>query len=78
MKMNKHTLFKLLGLIDNKKYTHISKIIFYVLFNFKNETLIEMMIEMKPATSYIIQADCGDADIELYGIKFKKCGGNIY
>lgn len=78
MRMNESTLFKLLSLMDNKKYTHISKIIFYVLFNFKNETLIEMMIKMKPATSYIIQLDHGDSDIELYGIKFKQCGGNIY
>ena len=78
MKMNKHTLYRLLTLMDNKKYSHISKLIFYVLFNFKNETLIDMMIEMKPATSYIVQIKHGDADIELYGMKFKKCGGNMY
>ena len=78
MKMNKHTLFKLLSLIDNKRYSHISKILFYVLFNFKNDTLIEMMIEMKPAISYIVQTSQDDADIELYGIKFKKYGGSIH
>lgn len=77
IKMNQHTLFKLLSYIDNPKYSHISKILFYVLFNFRNDTLIEMMINMKPAVSYIVQTNNGKADIELYGIKFKKCGGNF-
>ena len=77
IKMNQHTLFKLLSYIDNPKYSHISKILFYVLFNFRNDTLIEMMVNMKPATSYIVQTNNNKADIELYGIKFKKCGGNF-
>ena len=78
IKMNHHTLFKLLSYIDIPKYSHISKILFYVLFNFKNDTLIDMMISMKPATTYIVQANGVNADIKLYGIPFKKCGGNIY
>lgn len=75
-KVNKHTLYQLILSLDNHKYSHISKLLFYVLFNFKNETLIEMMIDMKPATSYIAQNKNGD--LELYGIKFKKYGGTIF
>lgn len=74
-KINKHTLFLLLSYIDIKKYSHISKLLFYILFNYKNETLIEMMLDMKPSDSYIIENI--DGEIDLYGIKFKKCGGEI-
>ena len=75
-KVNKHTLYQLILSLDNRKYSHASKLLFYVLFNFKNETLIEMMIDMKPATSYIAQNKNGD--LELYGIKFKKYGGTVF
>lgn len=78
LKMNEHTLVKLLTFIDSKKYSHISKILFYILFNFKNETLIELMIDMKPAASYIIMSNDNKSDIELYGINFVKRGGNLF
>lgn len=73
MNINKHTLFTLLTYIDNKKYSHISSLIFYVLFNYKNHTLLEIMSELKQPLSYI--SECSNGDIELYGITFKRYGG---
>lgn len=76
LKINKHTIFLLLGYIDAKKYSRISKLLFYILFNYKNEELIDMMLAMQPSSSYIVE--CKDGDIDLYGIKFKKFGGEKF
>lgn len=73
LKINEHTLFLLISYMDMKKYLHISKLLFYVLFNYKNDMLIQIMHDMKPYSSYLIE--CTDGDVELYGMKFKKYGG---
>lgn len=75
MKMNKHTLFMLITLTDAKKYAHISKLLFFVLFNYKNDLIVEIMTDLNPSNSYICENENGE--LELYGIHFKRCGGNI-
>lgn len=75
MKINKHTMFRLLTYMDMKKYAHISKLLFYVLFNYKNNVLIEIMSDLKTTHGYISENKNGN--IDLYGIKFKRYGGNI-
>ena len=74
LKINQHTLFVLITYIDNKKYSQISKLLFYLLFHYKNNTLIELMYDLQPSSSYIKEAANGE--IDLYGIKFKRYGGN--
>ena len=74
IKINHHTMYILLTYIDDKKHSHISKLIFYVLFHYKNNTLIEIMKNLTPHDSYIVESD--DGELELYGIKFKRYGGN--
>ena len=75
MKINKHTMFVLISFTDMKKYSRISKLLFYVLFNHENELIVEMMSELNPSTSYIQESE--DGEIDIYGIKFKRYGGNI-
>lgn len=75
MKINKHTLFTLITFTDMKKYSRISKLLFFVLFNHENNMLIEMMSELNPSNSYIQESK--DGELELYGIKFKRYGGSI-
>lgn len=74
LKINKHTMFNLVEYTDMKKYSHISKLLFYVLFNYKNDILIEIMNELNPSKTYIDKSE--DGDLDIYGIKFKRCGGN--
>lgn len=74
MKINPHTMYILLTYIDDKKHSDISKLIFYLLFNYKNNTLIEIMKNLTPSNSYIVQ--CTDGELDLHGIKFKRYGGN--
>lgn len=73
MKINKHTLYVLITFTDMKKYSRISKLLFYILFNYENELLIELMTELNPSSSYIKEEVNGD--ISLYGINFKRYGG---
>lgn len=76
MKINKHTLYVLITFTDMKKYFRISKLLFYVLFNYENKLLIELMSELNPSNSYIKEEANGD--INLYGINFKRYGGTPF
>lgn len=75
MKINIHTMFSLIEHTDMKKYSHISKLLFYALFNYKNNEIIEIMKKLNPSNSYIVEEK--DGDIELYGIHFKRYGGTL-
>lgn len=74
MKINQHTLFILITYVDMEKYSRISKLLFFVLFNYKNEIIIDMMTNMDHPASYI--RECDNGEIDLYGISFKRYGGN--
>lgn len=73
LKINIHTMFSLIERTDMKKYSHISRVLFYALFNYKNKEIIEIMKQLTPSGSYI--AEDKDGDIELYGVHFKRYGG---
>ena len=75
LKINKHTLYVLISYTDMKKYSRISKLLFYILFNYKNDLIIEIMTNLNSSGSYIYE--CKDGDLDLYGIKFKRYGGNV-
>lgn len=75
LKINKHTLYTLITYTDMPKYSHISKMLFSMLFNYENVTVIEIMSELTPSHTYIQEST--DGDIDLYGIKFRKFGGEI-
>lgn len=74
LKINIHTMFSLIEHIDMKKYSHISKLLFFALFNYKNNEIIEIMKKLNPSNSYIVEDK--DGDIELYGIHFKRYGAS--
>lgn len=73
LKLNRHTMFILLTYMDMPKYSHISKLLFYILFHYKNNVLIDLMNHLDRSGSYI--AEALDGDIDIYGIKFRKYGG---
>lgn len=75
LKINIHTMFSLIEHIDMKKYSHISKLLFFALFNYENNEIMEIMTKLNPSNSYIVEDK--DGDIELYGINFKRYGGTI-
>lgn len=74
LKINMHTMFSLITYTDRKKYSHISKLLFFALFHYKNDTITQIMKQINPPASYI--KECPDGELDLYGIKFKRYGGN--
>lgn len=70
LKINPHTMYSLIEHVDMKKYSHISKLLFFVLFNYKNDVIIEMMSNLKYTNSYI--KEYKDGELVLYDIKFKR------
>lgn len=75
LRINIHTMLSLIEHTDMNKYSHISKLLFYVLFNYRNNEIIEIMTKLNPSNSYIEENQQGD--ISLYGIKFKRYGGKL-
>lgn len=75
LKINIHTMFSLIEHIDIKKYSRISKLLFFALFNYKNNEIIDIMTKLNSSNSYIVEDK--DGDIELYNIHFKRYGGTI-
>lgn len=75
MKINIHTMFSLMEYVDMKKYSHISKLLFFVLFNYENGSVLELMKKLNPSDTYINESD--DGDLKLYHIKFKRYGGSL-
>ncbi len=76
MKINPHTLFTLITFTDMKKYASIHKLLFDVLFHYRNQTILEIMEQLDKPCSYI--KECADGDIHLYGIPFKRFGGRSH
>lgn len=74
LKLNMHTMFSLIEYTDMKKYSHIAKLLFFVLFHYKNDVIIQMMKQISPPTSYI--KECPEGELDLYGIRFKRYGGS--
>lgn len=75
IKLNNHTMLSLIERIDMAKYSHISKLLFYALFNYDNSTIVDIMKQLDKPTSYIEENNNGE--IDLYGIRFKRYGGMI-
>lgn len=70
MKINERTMFELIRVTDSKKYSRISKLLFWVLFNHDNQTIMKLM---KPSdSSHIYIDESKDGDIDLYGLMYKK------
>ena len=70
MKMNPHTLYKLMTLIDCKEHSAIKNIVFELLFSLHNNSVIDLLDSISPSRSYIEKNTNGE--LLLYGIKFKK------
>lgn len=70
MKINKHTMYRLLKTLEDKKNTSIKNLLFYILFNYKNEILTAMLTQYDKTRTYLYEDKNGEIDI--YGVKFSK------
>lgn len=70
MKLNEHTMYRLLKNIDEQKNSSTRNLLFYLLFNYKNEILTDLLKQYNRINTYLIEDK--DGEIIIYNRKFAK------
>lgn len=70
MKINEHTMYRLLYHLDMKRNSSIKNLLFYILFSYKNDTLIKILEQYDCINTYLIENK--DGEIIIYNRKFSK------
>lgn len=70
MKINEHTMYRLLYHLDMKKNSPIKNLLFYILFSYKNDTLTKILEQYDCINTYLIENK--DGEIVIYNRKFSK------
>lgn len=70
MKINEHTMYRLLWNLENQRNSAVKNLLFYLLFSYKNNTLIEIL-KSKERVKRLLTAD-NDGEITIYGCNFAK------
>lgn len=70
MKISEHTMYRLLLNLDSKKHSKIKNLLFYILFNYKNDVLTNMLNHYNKINTFLIEDK--DGEIVIYNRKFAK------
>lgn len=70
MKINEHSMYRLLWNLDNNKNSAIKNLLFFILFNYKNDTLTQMLNEYPRIDTFLEPSKNGE--ISIYGFNFTK------
>lgn len=70
MKINEHTMYRLLKNLEDNHNTPIKNLLFYVLFNYKNDILTAMLDQYDKNNIYLHEDKNGE--ICIYGVNFSK------
>lgn len=70
MKINEHTMYRLLWTLDEQKNSSVKNILFYLLFNYKNDILTDLLNQYDRINTYLIEDKNGE--IIIYNRKFAK------
>ncbi len=70
MKINSHTMYRLLWNLDNNKNSSIKNLLFYILFNYKNDILTEILSHYRKVKNFLIEDEKGE--ICIYNCNFSK------
>ena len=70
MKISAHTMYRLLWNLDSQKNSGIKNLLFYILFNYKNDILTEMLNQYDRINTFLIEDT--DGEIVIYNRKFSK------
>ena len=70
MKISEHTMYRLLWNLDLQQHSSIKNLLFYVLFNYKNDILTEILNKYSKINTYLIED--AEGEIIIYNRKFKK------
>ena len=70
MKLNKHTMYRLLWHLDKEQNSKIKNLLFYILFNYKNNILTEMLEQYDKVNTFL--SEDIEGEISIYGLNFSK------
>lgn len=70
MKISEHTMYRLLWNLDLQKNSSIRNLLFYVLFNYKNDILTKLLEQYDRINTFLIEDK--DGEIIIYNRKFSK------
>lgn len=70
IKINQHTMYRLLKNLDGKNNSSIKNLLFYILFNYKNDILISILNQYDKVSTFLYEDENGEIDV--YGTKFSK------
>jgi len=70
MKINEHTMYRLLWNLETNERSCIRNLLFYILFNYTNETLIHILEQYDKINTFLIEDN--DGEIVIYNKKFTK------
>lgn len=70
MKINAHTIYRLLWNLDSQKNSPIKNLLFYILFNYNNDTLTELVNQYDKINTFLIEDK--DGEIVIYNRRFSK------
>lgn len=72
MKINEHTMYKLLNDLNACNNIALRNYMFYILFNYKNEVLSGILQQYKPSKTYVTKCDENGEKLSIYGEKYTK------
>lgn len=70
MKINEHTMYRLLYNLDAEGNSPIKNLLFYILFNYTNEVLTDILKQYNKVNTFLIEDN--DGEIVIYNKKFTK------
>ncbi len=70
LKLNKHTMYRLLWHLEKEKNSSIKSLLFYTLFQYKNNTLLETLKQYGKVNTFLSEDHAGD--LYIYGRKYAK------
>lgn len=70
MKISTHTMYRLLWNLDLQKNSSIKNMLFYILFNYRNDVLINILHQYDRINTYLIEDT--DGEIIIYNRRFTK------
>ena len=70
MKINQHTMYRLLKSLESKANSSIKNLLFYILFNYKNDILTSILNQYDRIDTFLYEDENGKIDV--YGTKFSK------
>lgn len=70
MKISEHTMYRLLWNLDIEKNSSVKNLLFYILFNYQNDILMNMLKKYNRINMFLVEDNCGE--IIIYNKKFSK------